>query len=74
MPLVEIGSRLAVASVEQLHHWELIDFAAEPVWGFDSMVGMGWKHYKVEDTYHFALYHFDGLLADDHQQFSGWVI
>ena len=42
--LVEIGSMPAAASVEQLHHKDLIDFAVEPVWNFDSVVGMGWKH------------------------------
>ena len=40
-PLVEIGSMPAVATVEQLYHWDLIDFAVEPVWGVDSVVGMG---------------------------------
>ena len=40
---VGIGSMFAVASIGQLPHWFLIDFADAPALGYDSVVGMGWK-------------------------------
>ena len=35
---------LAVVSVEQLHHWVLINFAVALALGYDSVVGIGWKY------------------------------